>query len=339
LASSAPATPFETASRCSPCDVTPEPKPGRRSPGVRVPFRAELRLGCPRSEIVATACAASPSCRARESPLSGFLFPRARLRRVPLCRSHRGVARSRGPHVRSRRVKVARPSPEPSSGFLPLSTVLAALAARTRPLRIPPFAVVPRRFAALFHAARAHWIRPSELSLPEEPYPLSRALSPLWVRAGPPNGAARSEVFAAPFADRADLPPRLARRLAGLKKPGRRFPGVARAPHVSRCRGRLRRLVSDRAGLAGLGCPTRPLRSVALLESPFADFDRHPGQGTIDRSVLSWASFPSRACSSSPWARCSRGRTKVGTDPAPCVLETRVPGHALSPGLASGRGV
>jgi len=63
-----------------------------------------------------------------------------------------------------------------------------------------------------------------------------------------PNGAVRSEGFAAPFAVRADLSPQLARRLAGLKKPGRRFPGVARAPHVSRCRGRLRRLVSERPG-------------------------------------------------------------------------------------------
>jgi hypothetical protein len=34
VASSAPATPFETASRCSPCNPTPEPKPGRRSRGV-----------------------------------------------------------------------------------------------------------------------------------------------------------------------------------------------------------------------------------------------------------------------------------------------------------------
>jgi hypothetical protein len=78
-------------------------------------------------------------------------------------------------------MRITKPSPVPSSGFLPLSTVLAALAARTfTPLRVcTPFAVVPRRFAALFHAARAHWSRPTELSLPEEPYPLSRALSPL----------------------------------------------------------------------------------------------------------------------------------------------------------------
>jgi hypothetical protein len=63
-----------------------------------------------------------------------------------------------------------------------------------------------------------------------------------------PNGAARSEGFAAPFADRADLSPQLARGPTGLKKPGRRVPGVARASHVSRCRGRLRRLVSERPG-------------------------------------------------------------------------------------------
>jgi len=64
----------------------------------------------------------------------------------------------------------------------------------------------------------------------------------------PPNGAARSEGFAAPFAVRADLSPQPARGLGGLKKSGRRVPGVARASHVSRCRGRLRRLVSDRPG-------------------------------------------------------------------------------------------
>jgi len=91
------------------------------------------------------------------------------------------------------KVRVTRPSPVPSSGFLPLSTDLAALAARTfacphlAVVAATPFAVAPRRFAALFHAARAHWSRPSELSLPEEPYPLSRALSPLWVRADRPT--------------------------------------------------------------------------------------------------------------------------------------------------------
>jgi hypothetical protein len=96
-------------------------------------------------------------------------------------------------------VKVARPPPVPSSGFLPLSTVLAALAARTRPLRSSPFAVAPRRFAALFHAARALGI-----ALQSFPFSRSRTRSrgppaSLWVRVRPPNGATVSMGFAAPF--------------------------------------------------------------------------------------------------------------------------------------------
>jgi len=43
------------------------------------------------------------------------------------------------------------------------------------PLRGPPLSVTPRRFAALFHAARVPGRRPTELSLPGEPCPLSRA--------------------------------------------------------------------------------------------------------------------------------------------------------------------
>jgi len=50
--------------------------------------------------------------------------------------------------------RVARPLPVPSSGFLPLSTVLAAITDRANPSRSPSFSVAPRRFAALFHAAR-----------------------------------------------------------------------------------------------------------------------------------------------------------------------------------------
>jgi len=158
--------------------------PGRPSLGVRFPFRAELRLGCPCSGVVVTARAAPPSCRARESPLLGFLLPSSTCTPGAPCRTHHGLTAAAGS------VRVTRPSPVPSSGFLPLSTDLAALAARH--VNVPcgtssPFAVTPRRFAALFHAARAHWSRPTELSLPEEPYPLSRALSPLWVRADRPT--------------------------------------------------------------------------------------------------------------------------------------------------------
>jgi len=99
--------------------------PGRPSLGVRFPFRAELLLGCPRSGIVVTACAAPPSSRARESPLLGFFLPSSTCTPGAPCHTHRRLAPTAG------RVRVTRPSPVPSSGFLPLSTDLAALAART----------------------------------------------------------------------------------------------------------------------------------------------------------------------------------------------------------------
>jgi len=91
-------------------------------------------------------------------------------------------------------VRIARPPPVPSSGFLPLSTVLAAHAARTNPLRSPSFAVAPRRFAALFHAARAPGV-----ALQSFPFSRSRTRSrrphaSLRVRVRPPNGAADPRV-------------------------------------------------------------------------------------------------------------------------------------------------
>jgi hypothetical protein len=79
--------------------------------------------------------------------------------------------------------------------------------------------------------------------------------------------------------------------------------------------------------------PERSLRSFAHLESPFADSDRRPGQGAVNRSVLSWASFPSRACSSSPWVRRAREHARSGRARASHILETQVPDHAFSPGL------
>jgi len=136
----------------------------------------------------------------------------------------------------------------------------------------------------------------------------------------------------------ADLSPQLARRLAGLQgrddgspeSLGRRTCRVAAVVcDVSSRIGRARRTRR----------PARPLRSFALLESPFSDLDRRPGQGAVNRSVLSWAFVPSRVCSSSPWIRHARGRTKSGQTRASCVLEDQAPGHMYSPGSGSGRGV
>jgi len=190
VASSAPPSSFETTSGFSSCNLTPGTRgPGRPSRGVRFPFRAELRLGCPRSGIVAPTCVDAASCRARESPLLGFFLPSSTLTSGAPRHTHHDHS-VRGPCSRSRE----------GEGYQALTgAVLRVLApldgsgcARGTHVRLPcgkrtPFAVAPRRFAALFHAARAHWSRPSELSLPEEPYPLSRAFSPVWVRADRPT--------------------------------------------------------------------------------------------------------------------------------------------------------
>jgi len=106
--------------------------PGRSSPGVRFPFRAELRLGCPRSgnrrdRLRGLAVPVEPGNR-----LSwGSCSPSALLRRVPPCRTHHDRSTREGRETAAGKVKAAKPTPVPSSGFLPLSTVLAALAART----------------------------------------------------------------------------------------------------------------------------------------------------------------------------------------------------------------
>jgi len=110
------------------------------------------------SEFVRVLCrpcpfAASPTgvgrsvSRARDPSLLGFFLPRTQRRRVP----HFAAAAA---ELSPWWARVARPSPVPSSGFLPLSTVLAAITDRASPSRSPSVSVAPRRFAALFHAAR-----------------------------------------------------------------------------------------------------------------------------------------------------------------------------------------
>jgi len=224
-------------------------KPGRPSRGVRVSVRAELRPGCP--------CPGSDRDRLRGlaftfgsgSPLLGFLLPSNTSTSGAPCPPHRDLAITAGG------VRITRPSPVPSSGFLPLSTVLAALAGLRAPT--PPLAerseyavdrdaptlrgLVPCRSRPLESSFRAF---PSRGAVPALAGPFSLVGS----RRHAQRRGCRSEGFAAPFTVRADHPPQEARGPRGLRWPGRRIPGVARAPHVSRCRGRLRRLVSDRPG-------------------------------------------------------------------------------------------
>jgi len=174
----------------------------------------------------------------------------------------------------------------------------------------------PRRFAALFHAARALWSRPTELSLLEEPYPLSWALASLRVRVRPPNGAARSETFATPFASRADYAPQLALRLAGLgswdegslESLGRRASRVA--PLVCATRSRIAPGSPDSA----IGTPASklfsPRESVRAATRPWPGMVGHLGRCSLEP-------FPSKACSSIPRVRCVARTNEVGCEPVP----------------------
>jgi hypothetical protein len=224
-------------------------------------------------------------------------------------------------------VKVARPPPVPSSGFLPLSTVLAALAARTRPLRSSPFAVAPRRFAALFHAARALGI-----ALQSFPFSRSRTRSrgppaSLWVRVRPPNGATVSMGFAAPFPVALTSGHGSPRGLTGL---GGWDDGSLEPLDIVRdTQARPGTSLLGSVGLAGLG--GRHAHFEALLPSRVRSRDeRHPGQGTFVWSVLSWVSyFPFRAFSSISRARHARERSCSGWALASTVLGSSTPGIAF----------
>jgi len=146
--------------------------------------RTTSRLSVPRSRR-RPACAGRDGRQARKSPLLGFFLPRAlSTSGAPFAAGRVGL-----PRRVVRRVEVARPPPVPSSGFLPLSTVLAALAARAGSCRSPSSAVTPRRFAALFRAARAPGV-----ALQSFPFPRSRTRSrgpraSLRVRVRLPTGA------------------------------------------------------------------------------------------------------------------------------------------------------
>jgi len=165
-------------------------------------------------------------------------------------------------------VRVARPSPAPSSGFLPLSTVLAALAARTHPLRSTSFAVAPRRFAALFHAARVPGV-----ALQSFPFSRSRTRSrgpllPCGFAFDHPT-ARHARVLRGHFPRRADTLPRFARRLTGRMG---RDDGSTWSLGGVRCAPESASTTPSFSFAPGSPerQPARPLRSFALPESPFS---------------------------------------------------------------------
>jgi len=211
VAPSAPASLVrDRASRCSPCDLTPDVSPELLSWGSSLlQSRTVVRL--PALRRVG---------RSRERTASDLPSPGFRLSWVScsLERLYAGCPLS--PHhdlsTAARWVEVARPPPVPSSGFLPLSTVLATHAVLHGPLRIRR-----HRGAPTLRGLVSCRSRPG-VALQSFPFSRSRTRSrgppaSLRVRARPTQRRGTLRGFRGPFRLCVDLLPRLARRLAGLQ--------------------------------------------------------------------------------------------------------------------------
>jgi len=272
-----------------------------------------------------------------------FLLPRALLRRVP---------RSLPPRLRSR-------SRKGESCHTPTGAVLRVLApldgsGRARGTHEPLAESVVRRGAptlrGLVSCRSRPWSRPSELSLLEEPYPLSRACCFLAGSRSTAQRRGRPEEFAAPFPDRADLSPQLARRLAGLEgRDDGSLESLGAARHALPRSFTTSRLEST--GLAGLG--GRHAHFEALLPSRVRSHDdrslaraRSSSRCSLGLFLsptfafrLTQSPFPSRVFSSSSADSVCATTNVVGTNPCLVRRENKTPGHAYSPGPRSGRGV
>jgi len=203
-----------------------------------------------------------PPCRVRDFASRGFLLPRAQRRRVPLVAPPRSLDRSR----------VGGGRRAPTGAVLRVLAPLDGFGCRTRHARTlssPPFAVAPRRFAGLFHPARAPGV-----ALQSFPFSRSRTRSrgppaSLRVRVRPAQRRGTNRGIRGSFPRRVDLLPRLARRLAGLE--GRDDGSLESLGHcASPVAGLVCAAPSSRFGRARrIRRPARPLRSLAPLESPF----------------------------------------------------------------------
>jgi hypothetical protein len=174
---------------------------GRSSRGVQLSFRV-LPLACrPRSFPVSSLARPDPA-RNAGSASRDCLLPRTLYAGCPCRRDDAETP--------SRKARDAAPSPVPSSGFLPLSTDLAASRHVRAPGRSPPPAVTPPTLRGLVSCRSRPWNYPSELSPSGEPCPLSRAFASLRVRVSAAAGATCPRVRGR-FPRRADPLPRLTR--------------------------------------------------------------------------------------------------------------------------------
>jgi len=194
VASSAPASPVRyRASRSSSIDLTPSLRPELLSWGSSLRQSRTLnRLPWPRRASSVRVSERPPPCRAWDSPLLGSCSLERYYAGCPLSPHH-------DLSTAARWVEVARPPPVPSSGFLPLSTVLAVARGTHEPFRV-------RRSPWRPDASRACFIPLAPLESPFRAFPsrgavpaLAGLLLPCGFAFDLPNGAARTEGFAAPF--------------------------------------------------------------------------------------------------------------------------------------------
>jgi hypothetical protein len=229
LASSAPPSPFGTASGSSSSLPGPENvNPPSSSLGVECLLSALSAEPPPTPFSDPTPQAESCRSRAVGRLSWGSCSHERNYVGCPLLSPNR-------PESRLVRARVAKPPPVPSSGFLPLTTVQALYARGAfETLADPAVCRGPRRFAALFHAARV-----PGTALQSFPFPRSRARSrepllPCVFRYRSPPAQSRQEFTiaftAAPklFA-RATLP----EEDRGRMSLGQGFPAFARSAAVT----------------------------------------------------------------------------------------------------------
>jgi len=197
--------------------------------------------------------------RERDPPLLGFLLQNATTSGAPF------------PAATAEPSRWGRGSPDPRrcrpQGSCPSRRIRPRSRIVSAPSRSPPSSVAPRRFAALFHAARA-------LDCALQSFPLSgsrtRSRGPLLPCGFAFDRRRRGDLeLARRFPRRADPLPRLARRRAGLRGRDDGSPLPLGGPSCAPLSASTASHPLVIAGLAGKR-PARPLRSLAPPGSPFA---------------------------------------------------------------------
>jgi len=262
LAPSAPASPVrDRASRFSSCDLTPSLRPELLSWGFALlQSRSVVRLPLlRRARPFVFANGRRPASPGFAS--LGFLLPRTLRRRVPLVAPPRSFDRSRSGGGRQTPTGAVLRVLAPLDGYGHARGTHELL--RIRRHRGAP------TLRGLVSCRSRPWSRPSELSLLEEPYPLSRA-SCFLAGSRSTNPTARHDPRCSRPLSPARRPLAAARPKARWTgRPGRRFPGVARTLRVTGCPVRIAAPSSRNGRAHRIRRPARPLRSLAPLESPF----------------------------------------------------------------------